>query len=131
MFLRKAVLKTWEQTSRSTPMPKCDFSKVALHALQVPWNHTSAVVFSCKFAACFQNTFLWEQLYKVKVDFNCWGHIFTATKYGKMESNETLIEILPEFKFFFSISQKKFFLVTMRCKPFNALIWNFEHFEYK
>ena len=35
-------------------MPKCDFNKVAL---QLYWNHTSAWVFSCKFAAYFQNTF--------------------------------------------------------------------------
>ena len=35
-------------------MPKCDFNKVAL---QLYWNRTSAWVFSCKFAAYFQNTF--------------------------------------------------------------------------
>ena len=37
-----------------TPMPKCGFNKVAK---QLYWNHTSAWVFSCKFAAYFQNTF--------------------------------------------------------------------------
>ena len=35
-------------------MPKCDFNKVAM---QLYWNHTSAWVLSCKFAAFFQNTF--------------------------------------------------------------------------
>ena len=33
-------------------MPKCDFNKVTL---QFYGNHTSARVFSCKFAALFQN----------------------------------------------------------------------------
>ena len=43
-----------------TPMPKCDFNKVAL---QLYWSHTLAWVFSGKFAAYFQNTFfkkLWK-----------------------------------------------------------------------
>ena len=35
-------------------MPKCDFNKAAK---QFYWNHTSACVFSCKFATYFQNTF--------------------------------------------------------------------------
>ena len=43
-----------QQIYRRTAMPKCDFNKVAL---QLYWNHTSAWVFPCKFAACFQNTF--------------------------------------------------------------------------
>ena len=38
-------------------MPKCDFNKVAL---QLYRNHTSAWVFSCNFAAYFQNTFSQE-----------------------------------------------------------------------
>ena len=36
-------------------MPKCDFNKVAR---QLYWNHTSAWVFSCKFAANFRTHFL-------------------------------------------------------------------------
>ena len=43
-----------QQTYRRTPMPKCGFSKVAL---QLYWYHISAWVFSCQFAAYFQNTF--------------------------------------------------------------------------
>ena len=35
-------------------MPRCDFKKVAL---QLYWNHTSAWVFSCKFAAHFLKPF--------------------------------------------------------------------------
>ena len=42
-------------------MPKCDFNKVAL---QLYWNHISAWVFSCKFAAYFQNTFLQQHLWR-------------------------------------------------------------------
>ena len=42
-------------------MPKCDFNIVAL---QLYWNHTLAWVFSCTFAAYFQNTFLQEQLWR-------------------------------------------------------------------
>ena len=41
-------------------MPKCDFNKVAL---QLYRNRTLARVFSCKFAAYFQNTFFKERLW--------------------------------------------------------------------
>ena len=43
-----------QQIYRRTPMRKCDFNKVAL---QLYWNHISALAFSCKCAAYFQNTF--------------------------------------------------------------------------
>ena len=43
-----------QQIYRRSPMSKWDFNKIAL---QPYWNHTSACVFSCKFAAYFQNTF--------------------------------------------------------------------------
>ena len=49
-----------QQIYRRTPMPKCNFNKVAK---QLYWNHTSAWVFSCKFAAYFQNTFSQEHLW--------------------------------------------------------------------
>ena len=49
-----------QQIYRRTPMLKCDFNKVAL---QLYWNGTSAWVFSCKFAVCFQNTFFKEYLW--------------------------------------------------------------------
>ena len=50
-----------QQIYRTTPMPKCDFNKVAK---KLYWNRTSALVFSCKFAEYFQNIFLLEQLWK-------------------------------------------------------------------
>ena len=50
-----------QQIYRKTPIPKYDFSKVAL---QLYWNQTSAWVFSCKFAAYFQNTFTQKHLWR-------------------------------------------------------------------
>ena len=49
-----------QQIYGRTPMRKCDFNKAAL---QLFWNHTSAGVFSCKFAAYFQKTFSKEHLW--------------------------------------------------------------------
>ena len=46
--LRKRCSENMKQIYRRTPMPKCDFNKVALPFY---WNHTLAWVFSCKFAA--------------------------------------------------------------------------------
>ena len=51
---RKRCSENMQQICRRTPMPKCNFNKVAL---QLYWNRTSAWVFSCKSAANFQNTF--------------------------------------------------------------------------
>ena len=52
--LKKRCSENKQQIYRRTPMPKCEFNKVAK---QLYWNRTSAWVFSCKFAAYFQNTF--------------------------------------------------------------------------
>ena len=52
----KKVFWKYAANYRRTPMPKCDFNKVA-KLKQLYWNRTSARVFSCKFAAYFQNTF--------------------------------------------------------------------------
>ena len=43
-----------QQIYRRTPVPTCASNKVIL---QLYWNRTVAWVFSCKFAAYFQNTF--------------------------------------------------------------------------
>ena len=51
---RKKCSENMQQIYRRTPMPKCDFNKVAK---QLYWNCTSAWVFSCKFTAYFQNIF--------------------------------------------------------------------------
>ena len=54
VFLWKGVLKICSKFTGEHQMLKCDFNKVAL---QLYWNHTSAWVFPCKFAAYFQNAF--------------------------------------------------------------------------
>ena len=46
--LKKRCSENIQQIYRRTPMPKCNFNKVAL---QSSW------MFSCKFAAYFRNTF--------------------------------------------------------------------------
>ena len=43
-----------QQIYKRTPITKFDFNNVAL---QLYWNHTSASIFFCKFAAYFQNIF--------------------------------------------------------------------------
>ena len=53
--LIKRCSENMQQIYRRTPTPKCDFNKVANHLY---YNHTSAWLFSCKFAAYLQNTFL-------------------------------------------------------------------------
>ena len=52
--LKKRCSENMQQIYSRTPMPKCDFNRVAL---QLYWNRTLAWVFSCKFAAYFQNAF--------------------------------------------------------------------------
>ena len=50
-----------EQIYRRTSIPKYDFNKVAK---QFYINHNSVWMFSCKLAACFQNNFSWEHLWR-------------------------------------------------------------------
>ena len=45
---------------------KCDFNKIAK---QLYWNHTSAWVFSCKFAAYFENIFSYENLWATASEY--------------------------------------------------------------
>ena len=52
--LKERCLENMQQINRRTPMPKCDFKKVAK---QIYWNRASAWVFSCKFAAYLPNNF--------------------------------------------------------------------------
>ena len=75
--LKKRFSKSMLQICRRTPMPKCDFNKIASQlywnrtsacdfnkiASQLYWNRTSAWVFPCKFAEYFQNTFSYEHLW--------------------------------------------------------------------
>ena len=59
---KKTCCENIQQIDRKTPLRKCDFNKVAM---ELYWNHTSGRVFSCKFAAYFQNTFSEEYLWTV------------------------------------------------------------------
>ena len=49
-----------QQIYKRAPMPKCNLNEVVK---QLYLNHFSAWVFSCKFAAYFQNTFSLEHLW--------------------------------------------------------------------
>ena len=55
-----------QQIYKRTPIPECDFSKVAIKITlwqQLYGNQTFAWVFSCKLAAYFQSTFSYEHLW--------------------------------------------------------------------
>ena len=52
--LRERCSENMQQIYRRTPMLKCDFDEVTW---QISWNHTSAWVFYCKFAAYFRTPF--------------------------------------------------------------------------
>ena len=59
--LTKSCSENMQQIYRRKTVPKCDFNKVVK---QLYWNHTSTRLFSFKFAAYFQNTFLSEHLWR-------------------------------------------------------------------
>ena len=60
----------FQQIYNETLMPKGDFGKVAE---QLYWNHNVArVVFFCKFAAKFQNTFLKQHLWRAALYTTLW-----------------------------------------------------------
>ena len=66
-------------------MPTSDFNKVAE---QVYWNRTSAWMFSCKFAAYFQNVFSKEHVWVAASEFNSLCVMFI--KFGKLEDEKTI-----------------------------------------
>ena len=77
-----------QQIYKRTPMPKCDFSKVAL---QLYRNHTLAWAFSCEFAACFRTPFLrntsrWLLLYWL---------IFVPTKIQQLSPLNLVTHSMP------------------------------------
>ena len=65
--IKESYSENMQQIYRRTPMPKYDFNKVAM---QIYWSHTLAWVFSCKFAAFFQNTCSQEHLLMAAFDNN-------------------------------------------------------------
>ena len=72
--LRRRCSENMQQIYSRTSMPKCHFNKAAK---QLCWNHTSAWVSYCKFAAYFQKNFLTEHLRKTGFE-NC---IYNPVKY--------------------------------------------------
>ena len=60
----KYALKLWENIHAVVP----DFNKVVF---QIYWNHTSAWVFSCKFAGYFWNTIYFELLWRAASESSC------------------------------------------------------------
>ena len=67
-----------------TPMPKCDFNKAAKH-------RTSAWMFSCKFAAYFQNIFFEKPLWEVASEliFEIW-EVYVHTENSTFTANHTV-----------------------------------------
>ena len=63
--LRKKCSENMQEIYRRTPMSKCDLNKFTL---QLYWNHTLIWVFSCEFAAYFQNTFSQKHLWTAASD---------------------------------------------------------------
>ena len=56
----------------------CNFVEITLrHGLQLYWNRTSACVFSCKFAAYFQNTFSYKNFWMTASEFICDAVLFS------------------------------------------------------
>ena len=88
------------------PMSKCDFNKVAL---QLYWNCTSTWVFSCKFAAYFQDTFSQEHLWMAASE-DC----MIMVLFGKLSKHLWRLELLM-----FSLSWVG--QTTIKCK----ILWEF------
>ena len=79
--LMKRCSENIQQIDKRTPMPKCDFNKVAK---QLCWNHISACVLSCQFAAYFQNNFSKE-------------HLWRAASGNALVLEETVVGVLSHF----------------------------------
>ena len=65
-------------------MPKCDFNKVAK---QLYWHHTSAWMFSCKFAAYFQKPFpknTYGRLLLLRDVFRTLSNIYDGASFAKI-----------------------------------------------
>ena len=54
VVLRKGCSENMQHIYKRTPIPTCDFNKVAL---ELYWNRTLAWMFSCNFSEYFQNIF--------------------------------------------------------------------------
>ena len=68
--------ETMQQIYRRTPMPKCDFNKIAF---DLYWNHTSSWVFSRKYAAYIQKP-LEGCFWGDKIELVIWSALIYKTK---------------------------------------------------
>ena len=108
---QKMCSANMQQIYRRTPTEKCEFRKVVN---QLYWNHTSAWVFSCKFAAYLQNSCFDEHLWGktsasfystclqnisigIPVKFGLFSNIFLTRS---MFSSEKAVLRLPELYLF-------------------------------
>ena len=97
----KMCSENMQQIYRRTPMSKGDFNKATL---QLYWNNTSAWVFSCKYAAYFQSTFLDEHLWSVATSvFNC-RPIFGSYEEINLPPQKLVVFILYYFEHIFAFS---------------------------
>ena len=63
MVSRTKCNKNQKQSSRGILRKRCSENMQQSYMRTPVFSHTSAWVFSCKFAACFQNTFSWDHLW--------------------------------------------------------------------
>ena len=83
--LRQRCSENMQKIYRRTHMPKCNFNKVAK---QFYWNNILAWVFSCKFAAYFQDIFSLEHLWLAAsvLGIQVWQYSRTVTVIGCKQS---------------------------------------------
>ena len=93
-----------QQIYRRPPIPKCDFNTVAK---QLYWNHTLASVFSCKFAAYFQNTSPKSTSGGLHLFFSLsnWEESF---QYGSKNGQIFVEKVIIEYKLLVEQQRKKF-----------------------
>ena len=99
--LRKSCSEKMQQIYRGTPMRNCDFNKV-------DWNHPSAWVFACKFAAYFQNIFYKTTSGGLLLDYLCVSLTHTCILIKKWKFHWFLTGELIDTKFNVNSVRNKF-----------------------
>ena len=98
VFLRKTVLKICNKFTGERP---CRSAILACRSCQLYWNRTSAWMFSCEFAAHFQNTFFKENLWTT-ASGACKSNICEIKKHSQVKAIFAFM-IEPVSSFFWSI----------------------------
>ena len=119
-----------QQIYRRTPMQKCDFRKVAN---QLYWNHTSAWVFSCKFAAYLHNSCFEKHLWgttsanfystclsyfsiQIRVKFGLFSNIFLTR--SMFSSERAVLRLSELYLFLFRVVPCERYFLTFCCIVF-------------